>query len=272
MKNIMIAFGFIAALLSLSTLASAYPADCLLEVNGKTYIKGVCEFTPQGGGDFQVWGKEGYFAHLSIYDKDKDKNLAGLNWNADPASTHAQAHLGDVHRKGACWQNKHAKVCVRALSSAKRARVEAERPNGVAIELMVAGYPMVCLQGNSFEPGTELELDNCVGPFGGLPKLFKPSKGGILIDKHPGLCIDAKPTDKPNVSKLVLEDCKQVSRQWHALAKESWHGKVIHSEDGLCWNIPDLKDPSRPFPFKVMATPCHDKMNENAIFDFYKGG
>ena len=99
------------------------------------------------------------------------------------------------------------------------------------IELQVAGYPTVCLPGNSFELGTQLELANCVGPYGELPKLFKRSIDNILIDKHPGLCIDAKPTDKANLSQLVLEDCKRVSNKWHL-----FKGVIHSSSKDLCWS------------------------------------
>jgi len=267
MKNTMVALGLVVAWLGITTSASAFPVDCLLEVHGKTLIKGVCEFTSRGGGDFQIDGKEGYFAQLSIYDKEKDKSLAGLNINEGPGSTHAQRFLGDVRRQGACWVGDDIQVCARALSAAKRAKIEAERPNGVAIEWQVAGYPMICM--NDFKPGTDLQLGGCVKKHGALPMFFKPIKGDIRIDKHPDVCIAAKPTDRPDVSKLVLEDCKLVSRAWHTFSKKGWFGKVIHSEDGLCWSVNE--DPKYSANY-ILAIPCRDNMSENHKFDFYKGG
>jgi len=265
MRYIILLLGLLATVPGLTTSATAYPADCLLEVHGKTYIKGVCEFSSRDGGDFQIWGKEGYFAQLSIHAK--DKNLAGLTINEGPGSTHAQRYLGDVHRKGACWEGKGLKICARALSAPTRAKIEDSRPHGAMIELQVPGYPTVCLPGNSFEPGVELELANCVGAYGELPKLFKPGIDNILIDKHPGLCIDAKPTAKANLSRLVLEDCKKVTNKWHL-----FKGAIHSSSKDLCWIIPNLGDHTRLSPFKIMAAPCPDNMDEIPHFEFYKGG
>jgi hypothetical protein len=40
-----------------------------------------------------------------------DKNTADGFWNEDEGANHAQTPLGKLTRKGACWQNKTAKVC-----------------------------------------------------------------------------------------------------------------------------------------------------------------
>lgn len=266
MKNIIAIFGFCAVFLDFLSSASAYPVDCLLEVEGKTYIKGVCEFTSRDGGDFQIMGKA-YFAQLNVEGKGK----GSVTWNASPDSTHAQAYIGEVERKGACWISERVKVCARALSKARRAEIEATRPDGETIELIVAGYPNVCLSGHSFEHGTPLvlgSLSQCHNEFGQAPKLFKRSIDNILIDKHPGLCIDTKAGDKAKLSKLVLEDCNKVSNKWHL-----FKGMIHSSSQDLCWTLPDLNDQSKPWPINVLAGPCPDKMDEahGMGFGFYNG-
>jgi len=111
MKNTIILTIFFIGLISMLSPANAQPVDCLLEVKGKTYIKGSCEFTSMKGGSFQIMGKE-YFAQLEIYDeKANGKELGSLSYG-----TRQAGYVGDVRRKGACWGNEIAKVCVRDIS------------------------------------------------------------------------------------------------------------------------------------------------------------
>ena len=48
-----------------------------------------------------------FFAYVN---KNEDGSAQG-SWNKDASDTHAQAELGRLVRKGACWQNKRAKIC-----------------------------------------------------------------------------------------------------------------------------------------------------------------
>ena len=82
------------------------PAKCLLQVNGKKYIDGTCKYSADKDGSFRLYGKQ-YFVYLNVFEKGK----AGASWNADPQSTHAQAPLGELKQKGACWTNKTTKIC-----------------------------------------------------------------------------------------------------------------------------------------------------------------
>jgi len=262
MKNAFVILGFIGVLMGMLPSASARPVDCLLEIEGKTYIKGICEFTSRGGGNFQIAGKE-YFAQLNIHEKGK----GSVNWNASPGSTHAQAYIDDVQRKGACWESKKVKICARSLSKDDLAKIKASQPNGEIIELMVAGYPEIYTRGHRFEPGTELVLGSGgKDSYGGLPKLFKRSMDNILIDKHPGLCIDAKTTDKSNVYKLVLEDCARISNKW-----QYSEGVIRSTSNDLCWTLHQDYEKSKVWPINVIASPCNSEINNDIKFEFYDG-
>lgn len=83
----------------------AYAATCLLEVDGKAYIDGPCEFSSWEGGDFQILAGD-YFAY--VYPSDAP---AYGYWNGTPGATHAHDPLGELRRDGACWVNETAKVC-----------------------------------------------------------------------------------------------------------------------------------------------------------------
>jgi hypothetical protein len=92
-----------ATALLFATPASA--ATCLLEVNGKAYIDGPCEFSSWEGGDFQILAGD-YFAY--VY---PSHDPANGYWNGTPEATHAHDALGELRRDGACWVNETAKVC-----------------------------------------------------------------------------------------------------------------------------------------------------------------
>lgn len=272
MKRSIMGIAIGVTLLGASLPASASPADCLLQVEGKTYIKGICEFTPGEKGSFQIMGKD-YFATLYIFDASDGKEYAGksigeAHWNADPASTHAQAPLGEVRRKGACWESPTVKICARALSPAKRAEIESTRPNGQMIELIEAGYPAAFPRGYRLAPGAELVLGNIQSARGELPKLFVPGSDNIQIDKHPELCIDAKPTGKANLSRLVLEDCQRVSVKWKLSEKD---GSIRSTSGNLCWSLPDINADSEAWPIQIMAGPCSNKPDGNRRFGFNNG-
>jgi len=245
----------------------AFPANCLLEIDGKKYIDGICEFTPGSGGDFQISGKNHYFAQLGIYDRGDDSSLASLNWNANPRSIKAHAFVGDVRRNGACWENKRSKICARKLHPDEQQKIENARPNGEKIVLEVPGYPGVCLSENLFSLGTEVVLGDCVGVYGEYPKLFKRTIDNIVFDKHPGICIDTQSTNKKNVSILVLEDCQKATTKWHY-----FKGTIHSSTKDLCWSLPDPDNTNDLWPINILATPCRANLDENVRFQFSKGG
>ena len=81
---------------------------------GKTYIDGRCNFEADKDGSFRIFGKD-YFAYVSMFE-----GKADASWNADPKSTHAHSPLGELKRKGACWENATAQICARELPASRR--------------------------------------------------------------------------------------------------------------------------------------------------------
>lgn len=91
---------------------SAKPGRCLLVIDGKTYISGRCDVDiyTDGTGSFQITEnrKNGaYFAQVLV----DRPNVATGYWNAERGANHAHDPLGELKRKGACWENKKARVC-----------------------------------------------------------------------------------------------------------------------------------------------------------------
>lgn len=99
--------GATAALLAASAaLAWARPADCLLRVDGHSYIDGRCDFSPDSDGSFTISAGD-YFATLLV-----DSPGVGQGyWNEDPKATHAHSPLGEMRREQACWVNVKARLC-----------------------------------------------------------------------------------------------------------------------------------------------------------------
>jgi hypothetical protein len=98
----------------LQTTAEASPSwvgKCLLEVNKKKYLDGPCSITMEKDGGFSIGASEyqplTYFAIVSV----TGKNIGEGAWNEEEGATHAHTPLGNLVRKGACWQNADAKVC-----------------------------------------------------------------------------------------------------------------------------------------------------------------
>lgn len=88
--------------------ANARPADCLLVVDQKTRIDGVCDFQPNPDG-FQILS---IARPLIFADVQRTSSLSAFgNWNEEPGSTHAHSSLGELRRDGACWINDRARVC-----------------------------------------------------------------------------------------------------------------------------------------------------------------
>lgn len=93
-----------------ASLADARPAQCLLQVDGRVYIDGDCDFKPltAGAGDFQITGAGGkYFAYFYV----EGPNLGSGHWNGAIGEARAHTPLGTLQRDGACWANATVKLC-----------------------------------------------------------------------------------------------------------------------------------------------------------------
>ena len=92
--------------------------SCVLEVNGKRFIDGPCPIVLGRDGNLTV-GSNGskslpFWTMILLDPSEKDK--AEGFWNESPGSSHAQSRLGDLYKKGDCWVNNNARVCVGGLS------------------------------------------------------------------------------------------------------------------------------------------------------------
>jgi hypothetical protein len=247
-------FGVISCLalsvgVQFSAEAQGRSVDCELTVRGRTFIKGVCEFRPTGRGGFQISGGD-YFAQVEITGKD----IAEASWNENPQSTHAQAPLGVVTRKGACWTGANAVICARDLSSEKAKAAAAERPDGESLFPNVPGASSACIGAEgSLEPGKALVLHNCRLPDDRI--FVRRSDGSLGISKRPDLClmIEAPGMSKP--PQLIVDTCRRDLPRWTTGATPTKED-AVRSSDGQCLTIPQINDTNARFPFFVGTARC----------------
>ena len=113
MKHLL--FGGLLLVACVSSLpAIAQPAKCLLVAEEKKVLEGPCDFRKDDAdGSFTV-----------------SAGKVSANVLADPGATTGRAFyedptgawvIGDVNRKGACWSNKHGKLCAWAADAGKAA-------------------------------------------------------------------------------------------------------------------------------------------------------
>lgn len=242
-----------AALLGLLAAGSAEavqskPVDCELAVDGKTYIKGRCDYFPAEGGSFQISGG-GYFAQLDVTGKD----VGEANWNESPGSTHAQSYLGTVKRKGACWSNTRTKICARALSDAETKAALAKQADGMMLYPDFAPTACIGVEGPLADGATPV-LHTCNVP----PDLMfdAAADGTLSINKHPELCIDVEAPGMSKPPQLVLLACQPNSPKWRWTGKGTDSG-IVKSSDGQCWAIPQTTiDRNESFPWVINLQPC----------------
>jgi hypothetical protein len=101
----------ICTVVTTAQASESFTGKCLLQIKNKKYLDGTCPVIMEDDGNFTIGASETtsltYFAMVSL----TDKNTADGFWNEDEGANHAQTPLGKLTRKGACWQNKTAKVC-----------------------------------------------------------------------------------------------------------------------------------------------------------------
>jgi hypothetical protein len=240
----------IMACITTSADADTRPVDCELTVQGRTYIKGVCQFSAAADGSFQIFGKD-YFAYVNVV----SPGVAEASWNADPASTHAQAPLGELRQSGGCWVGKTVKICARALSPAAEKAAIASQPNGLALFPEMALQSCIGVEG-PVEPGADLVLRNCRVPSDLI--FVRRQDGSLGVAKAPDLCLGLKSPDTSQPSRLALEKCQSGSPRWTTVAT-STVAAPVQSGAGLCLSIPQMAVPDARFPFVVQAAPCTDE-------------
>ena len=241
--------------------ADTRPVDCELTVQGRTYIKGVCQFSAAADGSFQIFGKD-YFAYVNVV----SPGVADASWNADPASTHAQAPLGEVRQSGGCWAGKAVKICARALSpAAEKAAIESQ-PNGLALFPEAALQACIGVDG-PLKPEANLVLRNCQIPSDLI--FVRRQDGSLGVAKQPDLCFGLEAPGMSRPPRLILEKCQSDSPRWTTGAT-STVAAPVQSTAGLCLSIPQMAVPDARFPFAVQAAPCTDK-SRAVLFILSKG-
>lgn len=102
----LIAMGLLLGAAGLPGPALARPADCLVQMDGRTLINGPCEFTSEAGGDFTLTlGSRK--AQVMV---DPGSRM-GRAFYEDSASG-APPGVADARRDGACWGRAAAiRVC-----------------------------------------------------------------------------------------------------------------------------------------------------------------
>lgn len=217
------------------------PAQCELTVDGKRRIAGVCQYRPTGGGGFQISAGD-YFAYLSVV----GPSLAEASWNGSDRASHAQVPLGQLRRDGACWINRRARICARALSADRQKAIVAGQPGGVT--LYPEGAPYACLGTDGpVAIGKPVSLRDCRSP---RDKIFTVARdGSIGLDRRPGLCL-AIPAGK--AAALTIASCTPQMRWTIAASGPS----PIRSAGGQCLVVPQIDVPNARFPFAVRAQPC----------------
>jgi hypothetical protein len=239
--------------------AGQRPALCKLVVKGKTYIDGECQFSADPDGSFQIASKS-YFAQVLV-----KGNAAEATWNADPKSGHAEAKLGTLTYKGACWVNATTEICARALPPAGLAAALAARPKGERIwpELPGASYTCVMARNGTWADGAPLELVGmCPGDYSA--NRFVRAGGELRIDRAPGLCVGVLRGSR--AATVELQKCDEAGAKWRSSATDA-EPATIRSDTGECWTIPALDD-KNAMPATVEASRCDDK-NANRVKFFF---
>lgn len=113
----------------LSSPVFAFTGQCILQVDGTTYINRPCNIKIYNGGSFSIGQsddgrrRDRYFAMVEI---DPSAGTAVGYWNGVDGESHAGDNLGNLIRQGACWVNNRARVCAMRSTIG---RTENQRPH-----------------------------------------------------------------------------------------------------------------------------------------------
>ncbi|WP_145960914.1 hypothetical protein [Sphingosinithalassobacter portus] len=226
------------------------PVNCELVVDGRTYIKDTCLFTPmRGDGSFQIT-KDGYAVQVDV----AGNGSGSAYWNAEPAASHVSDPLGSVTRRGGCWTNARARICATALSPQEQARASAAMPAGKKLYPDLPGASSSCLRAaNGLRVGSEIVLDNCRVPDDLI--FVRKSNGEIGIDRHPELCLDVESPGMMKPPVMILGRCGSGGTKW-TISASATRAAPIRSSDNRCATLPLMLDPSAPFPWSLSVASC----------------
>ena len=245
-----------------SAHAESRPAECELTVRGQTYIRGVCQFSPQSGGSFEISGGD-YFAYVNV----TGSGVADASWNENPASTHAQVPLGTVTRSGACWVGAQVRICARALSPAAQRAAVAAQPDGYALFPDIALHSCLGVEG-ALEAGATIVLRNCHVPADLI--FVRRADGTLGVSRRPDLCLGLEGPGMSRPPRLILQSCEADSPSWTTSATATQTAPV-QSAAGMCLVIPQMAVSDARFPFRVEAQPCSSAGDRAVRFVLNRG-
>ncbi len=248
-----------AVLFSAPAVAAGRSADCRLVVKGKTYIDGICRFEADRDGSFRLF-TDAFFAYVTVTGA-----TAQASWNADPANSHADAQLGVLTRKGACWENATAQNLRPRPVPGKTGRGDRgaapwrDDLSGLAGRVADLRHPARRDMGGGSGARTFRAMSGVEGH--GLPAQGR----ALTIDKQPGLCVGvARGPQRPTVQ---LQKCAEAGTKWTSKASSAESAPIVSGE-GDCWSIPALADDAAKFPVPVEAAPCRDAKAKPLRFFF----
>lgn len=201
----------------------AKSADCLLEIDGKAYIDGVCQMSPGEKGSFQIGsssrGRLDYFASVDV----EGPGRATGFWNLDRGAAHAHTPLGALKAAGACWTNAHVRICAWKIGE-KRYFADAPASASTSIPRRVGD----CVQTEIASLGSRLEGM----PSSGSAVEYANGLGGVSYDVVDAVR-RARVGDRVTLCLVsVPENCP----------KGDDRGKVYSAVDqrtGLGWSLSD---------------------------------
>lgn len=237
----------LAVVLAVTTPAAAgsRPVACEIVVKGRTYVKQVCQFTPDGP-SFQIDAGD-YFAQVQV-----QGNTAELSWNGTPGATHAQSVLGTARREGSCWISPIARVCARDLPASQAKALAAAAPSGGNLQLVDAGYPCLGVADHTLGLGRLVVLQACRFPADNI--WIKDRDGALAVSKRPDLCLVAEAPGPGKPPRLVVDACRPDLPRWRVGSGPE--GAAITSSAGDCLTVPLLAHPDSKFPYPASAARC----------------
>ena len=87
---------------------------CLLEVSGRSYTDGACEYEEDADGSFRFFDVTNprMFVYINV---NADGTALGY-WPGPAGGTHAHDNLGVLKRDGACWKNAQVNASARLIA------------------------------------------------------------------------------------------------------------------------------------------------------------
>jgi hypothetical protein len=94
---------------------NAFLGECVLDVDGRTYLNSVCNIEMIGtDGSFSIGiGEQTRSKYFAVVSVDPDTGVAAGYWNGIEAESHAHTELGNLVKQGDCWVNDRASVCAK---------------------------------------------------------------------------------------------------------------------------------------------------------------